>query len=63
VLGGKDRPDLFTAMNEQWRSNLALGGNPDSTVIEFLNAEYKLGHHQQQGRVARTIRLHPRSSL
>ena len=40
VLGGKDRPDLFTAMNEQWRSNLALGGNPDSTVIEFLNAEH-----------------------
>jgi len=40
VLGGKDRPALFTAMNELWRSNLALGGDPDSTVIEFLNAEH-----------------------
>ena len=40
VLGGKDRPDLFTAMNQQWQSNLALGGDPDSTVVEFLNAEH-----------------------
>lgn len=40
VLGGKDRPELFPAMNEQWRSNLALGGNSDSTVVEFLNAEH-----------------------
>lgn len=40
VLGGKDRPELFTAMNEQWRSNLVLGGNPDSTVVEFLSAEH-----------------------
>lgn len=40
VLGGKDRPELFTLMNEQWRSNLNLGGNPDSTVVEFLDAEH-----------------------
>ena len=40
VLGGKDRPELFTAMNERWRNNLALGGNTDSTVVEFLNAEH-----------------------
>jgi hypothetical protein len=40
VLGGKDRPEVFTPMNEQWRRNLTLGGNSDSTVVEFLNAEH-----------------------
>jgi dienelactone hydrolase len=40
VLGGKDRPELFTNMNERWRSNLAIGHNPDATVVEFLNAEH-----------------------
>ena len=40
VLGGKDRPELFTNMNEQWRNNLALANNSDSTVVDFLNAEH-----------------------
>jgi pimeloyl-ACP methyl ester carboxylesterase len=40
VLGGRDRPELFTNMNDRWRSNLAFGHNSDSTVVEFLNAEH-----------------------
>jgi uncharacterized protein len=40
VLGGKDRPELFLSMNEQWRNNLAVGHNPDSTMVEYLNAEH-----------------------
>ena len=40
LLGGKDRPELFTNMNESWRSNLAIGHNSDSTVVALLNAEH-----------------------
>ena len=38
LLGGKDRPALSLKWNDEWRSNLARGGNSDSTVVEFLNA-------------------------
>jgi len=50
LLGGKDRPALSLKWNDEWRSNLARGGNSDSTVVEFLNADHGAAvagtHHQ-----------------
>lgn len=49
LIGGKDRPGLSDKMNQQWRSNLALGGSSDSTLVDFLNAEHGIAsagtHH------------------
>ena len=50
VLGGKDRPGLSAKWDEEWRKNLTLAGNPDCTVIEFLNADHgatSAGTHHQ----------------
>jgi dienelactone hydrolase len=40
ILGDKDRPSLSAKSLELWRTSLSSGGNPDGTVIDFLNAEH-----------------------